>query len=56
MFNFRIVATQNCNNPSFVKKKSYFTYLELLNNHNFYPKGPFLIKRPNYKDTTVEFL
>ena len=50
MFNLRIVATQNCNNPSFVKN-FVFTYLELLNIHKFHPKGPFPIKRPRYYKT-----
>ena len=40
MFNLRIAATQNCNNPSVLSKISYFTYLELLNIHKFHPKGP----------------
>ena len=45
MFNLRIVATQNCNNPSFVKN-FIFHIFRVLNIHKFHPKDPFSIKRP----------
>ena len=32
-----------------LSKISFFTYLELLNIHQFHPKGPFPIKRPIYR-------
>ena len=54
MLNLRIVATQNCNNPSLVKKL-YFIYLVLLNIHKFHPKGPFPIKRPICYACTICF-
>ena len=45
MFNLRTVATQNCNNPTFVKN-FIFHIFRATNIHKFHSKGTFPIKRP----------
>ena len=47
MFNLRTVATQNCNNPTFVKN-FIFHIIRATEYSWFHPKGPFPIKRLLY--------